>query len=950
MNPDVGPDPERWNRLETLFYQASDLHPRDWPVFLDQACGEDESMRQEVESLLAVADHTLSYLREPAIGTASELAASPVFAGRLIGPWQVLEAIGDGGMGRVYLARRADQAYEQKVAIKLMRADIRADPGMLLRFRTERQILARLNHPNIARLLDGGVCAEGLPYLVMEYVEGVPIDMYCRDRQLPIEARLRLFRTVCGAVEYAHRNLVIHRDIKPLNILVTPAGVPKLLDFGIARLLDPEFSGMARTRPSQRLLTPEYASPEQVRGSAVTTAADVYAMGVLLYELLAGTRPFRLKTDSPLEMARVICEQTPEPPSAANKGAEARRLRGDADKIVMMAIRKEPERRYASIEQFSADVEAYLEGYPLHARTATWSYQASTFVRRHKAAVAAAVLFALALTGFGVSMGVLARRADQERQTAERESQFLANMFQSAAPEVARGETITARTLLDRGAQRIDRELATEPPVRASLLETIAEAYRSLGLFGEAQTLAERSLQLDKAALGGNNPETLRTVELLAELDRDRGQYAQAEPLLSRVLDFKRATLGPASPEAARVMGELGECFYWEAKDDQAVSLLRKTLAIDRANGPEYGAETRNYLALTLERKGDFDEARQLLQESVDINRRKLGANSPDYAVSLHNLGSALIDRGDLAGAEKIIREAADIRRTVLGTDHPDFALSLNNLGYVLLEQNDWRRAEPLLKESLDINMNRLSPDNPRLAPPINNWARLLQAKGDVRAAEYYNRALSILKNAGAAATWPAAQVTANIGLLHFDHGEYAEAEKKAREAMELRRQLGGDRTPAFANSLIEVGEDRAFQGDPQSAEPMLRTALNIRREKLWPGHPAIMAAVVRLGEVLMAERKVTDAEPLLRDAVASVSREPFPLPAWQAAEAKNAYGECLRGLGRTREAEPLLTESRAALASDPRPPFRQGATALLISIATPFYPQQITPRQARTH
>ena len=420
-----------------MFYQASFWiwSCRDRPAFLDHACEGDDEIRKEVESLLESADQTLGYLQQPASQAAQakwsgEAERDPSTTRNTAGKADRSLAnysskrIGDGGMGRVYLASRADEVYEQKVAIKLMRADFGSDHDMLLRFSAERQILANLNHPNIARLLDGGVSAEGLPYLVMEYVEGVPIDAYCRDRHLSIEARLRLFRIVCGAVEYAHHNLVIHRDIKPANILVTAAGVPKLLDFGIARLLDPEFSGMARTRASQRLMTPEYASPEQVRGDPVTTVADVYSMGVLLYELLAGKRPFHIRTDSPLEIARAICEQSPQPPSAASESPDARQIKGDPDKVVMMAMRKEPERRYASAGEFSTDVTAYLEGYPLLARTDTWRYRAGTFVRRHKAGVAAAILFALALAGFGVGMGVLAKRAARQRQTAEREKQF----------------------------------------------------------------------------------------------------------------------------------------------------------------------------------------------------------------------------------------------------------------------------------------------------------------------------------------------------------------------------------------------------------------------------------------------------------------------------------------------------------------------------------------------
>ncbi len=934
MSLALTPDPERWRRLEVIFYQASDMDPHDRSAYLDQACVSDPDIRSDVESLLAAAEQTLGYLRNPALQAARQIVLNPFSANKLIGSWKILQSIGDGGMGQVYLACRADEAYEQKVAIKIMRADFGSDPGMLLRFRTERQILAKLNHPNIARLLDGGVTIEGLPYLVMEFVAGVPIDSYCRDGHLSIEARLRLFRTVCGAVEYAHRNLIIHRDIKPANILVTADGVPKLLDFGIARLIDPEFAGTARTRQSQVLMTPEYASPEQVRGEPVTTAADVYAMGILLYELLSGARPFRVRTDNPLEIARVICEQTPPPPSAANQGQDAKRLRGDLDRIVMMAIRKEPERRYASAEQFSADVHAYLGGYPLLARTSTWRYQTVTFLRRHNGAVAVAAVFVLALVAFSIGMWVLATRADRQRQTAEREKEFLARMFQSATPAEARGETITARMLLDRGAARIDRELAAEPQARASLLETIAEAYRSLGLWNESERFAQRSLKIAEPAFGAGSQETLPPVELLAELYRDKGRYAQAEPLLAKVLKAKQAAFGTTSPEAARVMAELAECFYWEAKDDQAMSLLRKTLAIDRANGPDYGAPTRNYLALTLERKGEFDEARQLLQEAVDIDRRTIGTKSPDYAISLHNLGSALIDRGDLSGAEKMIREAADIRRVVLGANHPDLVLSLNNLGYVLLEQGEWQKAEAPLKEALGIQSRLLEPGNPRLAAPINNWARFLQAKGSYDQAEdYYRRALTILEQAHAESTWPAAQITANLGSLRFDEGQYQAAEQCARRAMELRRKLGGEGTPAFANSLLETGVDRVFQGDADGAEPLLRQALAIRREKLWSGHPAILSAEIRMGETLVAEHKAIQAAPLLRDAVFAASHEPFALPAWQIAEAQNAYGECLRILGRPKEGEALLIESRAALASDPRPPFRRGATALLVQV-----------------
>src|SRR5580700_6574501 len=371
-------DSDHWNRLEKLFYQALDLEPTARIAFLNQACGDNASLRKEVESLLKSSDKTFSFLQKPIEEAVHHL--NSISHGQRVGPYQLTGLLGEGGMGKVYLATRADHLYEQEVAIKLMHAGAKSQ-GLLLRFTTERQILANLNHPNIARLLDGGVTEEESPYLVMEYVKGVSIDRYCRERSLAIKDRLQLFRTVCAAVEYAHKNLVVHRDIKPANILVTPEGMPKLLDFGIAKLLSLDPDEQALTRTTDRMMTPEYASPEQVRGDPITTSTDVYALGVLLYELLAGKRPFRLETTNPLEMVRIICEQDPIAPSRAeseNPGLAApdaaRKLSGDLDNIALMAMRKEPSRRYVSVAALAGDVQNYLTGYPVEARSATWKY------------------------------------------------------------------------------------------------------------------------------------------------------------------------------------------------------------------------------------------------------------------------------------------------------------------------------------------------------------------------------------------------------------------------------------------------------------------------------------------------------------------------------------------------------------------------------------------------
>jgi len=356
------PRSNRWLRIEHLFYTALEMEPGARPAFLDESCGSDPELRREVESLLESSNKTLGFLSEPVKNAVQGIAEEQAFSGKRIGAYQVLRVIGEGGMGKVYLAARADDLYKKEVAIKTVLGGSQPGSARLARFSSERQILANLDHPNIARLLDGGITEEGVSYLVMEYVDGERLDDYCRKNKLYTEQRLQLFCTICAAVEYAHKNLVVHRDLKPANILVTDDGVPKLLDFGIAKLLDPESGGNVRTLTSERMMTPDYASPEQVRGEPVTTSTDVYALGVLLYELLAGKRPFQLETTSAFEMARIICEQEPQPPSAmaaANAALAApdapRKLHGDLDNIVLMAMRKEPARRYVSVSALASD-------------------------------------------------------------------------------------------------------------------------------------------------------------------------------------------------------------------------------------------------------------------------------------------------------------------------------------------------------------------------------------------------------------------------------------------------------------------------------------------------------------------------------------------------------------------------------------------------------------------
>jgi serine/threonine-protein kinase len=891
--------------------------------FLNDACAGDSELRHEVGLLLASADKTLGWLKKPVDGAARELT----WVGRRIGPYGLVRPLGEGGMGRVFLAERADDQYQQLVAIKLMHADLWHSDTMLERFQAERQILANLNHANIARLLDGGMTSDGTPYLVMEFIDGVPLDEYCRANDLSVEEKLRLFLQICGAVEYAHRSLIVHRDIKPANVLVDRDGLPKLVDFGIAKLV--EADGRVSTKATAPLMTPEYASPEQLRGEPVTTATDVYGLGVLLYDLLSGTHPVAVHHGNPVELIRQICEVDPKPPSsiAVNRAAQ-RELKGDLDRIVLMAMRKEPERRYPSAAALANDVSAYIHGYSVVAHGGGWKYHAGKLVRRHKLIVGSLALVALSLAGFSAGMAMLMQRANRERLRAEHAATFLADMFRAATPQEARGRMVTARELLDRGADRVDKELTSEPAVQASLLYSIADAYSRLGVYDRARDLAQRSYSVRTRVMGPRDASTADSLFLFANATRLKGDYASAEPLFRQALDIRRTRLGDDSNVVADTLSFLGECLFLEGKDQEAEAKLREALTILRRHGSNVGSAARDYLARLLERKGDYLEATQLLTEAVEIDRRTEGSDSPSYTIALHNLAGALRRLGDLYSAEAMLNESLATERRVLGNNHPDLGYPLNLLGGVALEEGDARTAEPLLRESLGI-WSKLDPSNVLVVSSLNNWARLLQAQGKyVEARPYFERALATAQQQ-AGGMYTVARVLDDFALLEFDVGNYQAAGEKAGRALSMRRALhGGESAPDTALTMTTLAEARLFQGDAAAAEPILRQALEVVKMKLPEKYPPVTAAEIRLGEALTAEGKATAAEPILREAFASTSAPPFQIPMWQVGEAQSALGWCLAARGNLDEAYRLLQLSGENLAADPRPIFRKNAAA----------------------
>lgn len=791
--------PDRWQEVKAVLDGVLERHPSERTTFLELVCGRDRALREEVESLLAIEQETSGFLAAPVFGPFRD-QADILKEGERLGAYRVLRKIGHGGMGSVYLAVRADDAYEKRVAIKVLGLGTAEEIGR--RFRAERQILANLDHPNIAKLLDGGADENGRPYLVMEYVEGRPIDEHCADGALPLRERLELFQKVCAAVHFAHQNLVVHRDLKPANILVSPDGDPKLLDFGIAKLLDPGRHDPTFTEIGLRPMTLEYASPEQVAGETITTASDVYSLGVLLYRLLTGRSPYE-EAQGRQALERAVREIDPPWPSEVVKEREeARRLAGDLDTIVLRSLSKDSERRYASAEQLAADVRRHLDGLPVLARPDTVRYRTGKFVRRHRLGVSSAAAVLLIILSFGIAMTFLyrkaveeRRRSEAERERAEEVSEFLESLFAINDPGLSRGETITAREVLDRGAEQIIQDLETQPEVRAELMDTMGRAYRSLGLYTPARDLLERSLSLRRAHLDRDDPRIAESLHALAVLLRQTGDDGAAEPLVRAAVEIQVRFYGEEHAETLRGL---------------------------------------NNLASLLEARGELGPAEDLYRRVLHLKRQTLGDEHEDVARGLNNLATLLYSKGDLAAAEPLYREALTIRRKIYGRrPHPEVAANLNNLAALLGDRGDAERAERLYREALEMRRELYPEPHLDIARNCSNLASLLRDRGDLAAAEtLYREALSVADAIPEVQEHPIrAVILRNHADLLTETGRPAEAEPLAREALSIFRKAEPPQPMRIADAESVLGGCLAAQGRTAEAEPLLRGSLEILKD-----------------------------------------------------------------------------------------------------------------------
>jgi eukaryotic-like serine/threonine-protein kinase len=923
--------------LEPLLDQAFDLAPAERPAWLAEVRARTPDLAREVEALLAAEDEldVQGFLAEP-MCTDLPLPV-PSLAGRRLGAYTLERPLGQGGMGTVWLARRSDGRYEGMVAVKLLNLAL-LDPVGSERFRREGSALASLAHPNIARLGDAGVTDDGQPFLVLEYVEGRQIDRYCDDERLSPERRIALFLQVLGAVAHAHTNLIVHRDLKPSNILVTSDGTVKLLDFGIAKLLVEGATGGANastlTDVGGSALTPEYAAPEQISGAQVTTATDVYALGVLLYVLLAGRHPTGEGSRSAAEHLRAVIDTEPPRLSAAATGAAARatsldRLRrlyaGDLDNIVGKALKKRPEERYASVGAFADDLRRYLNHEPVSARPDSLRYRAGKFVRRNRIGVAVGAVAALALVAAAARERQLRGRAEGEARKAVAVEQFLLNVFGAAdplAPPDAHAGDVTARALLDRGAKRIDTSLTAQPEVRAELREALGRVYGNLGLYDSAAAQLRRSLAERRALHGPRHPEVAQAMDRLGVVLDKQDHLDAADTLLRGALAQRRALYGNRDDATAESAEHLADLLYDRTEYDAAEPLYREALATRRAlhgvDDPTVAA-TQIDLAQLLVAKGSYDSAATLYRDALAIRVRRLGESHPLTGDAMQGLAHAEEHLGHYDEAERVYRRALAANRKSVGDLHPNTSGTLNSLGQMLFKMGRSAEAESLLRESLALNRRIFGENHGSVSTNLGNLALIVRERGDLDEAERLLRqALAIDRAVYGREHVNVAFDLNELAVVLRLKGRVDLAVPTLREALAQMQKLAGDKSRGTIAVEIQLARALRESGHAGDAVPLLRDALNKLDPKNEDSQLLVIPAQATLGRTLTDMGRAEEALPLLESA-ATISRARVGPDHWRTAEAQLGLGECLMALRQYARADTLLRTAQATLAKQRR-------------------------------
>ena len=873
----------RWEQVESLFHQLLDAPQGDRERALIASCGADEQLRRELMELLAAHDAT------GPLGRLSQ-EAEPLPALEWIGPYRLIRTLGEGGMGVVYLAERSGDGFTQTVALKLIRAGY-ATTSLEMRLAEERRILAKLEHPGIARFIDGGSTSSGQPYVAMEYVEGVDLVQYCATHALTLRERLVLFCDVCDAVHYAHQQLVVHRDLKPGNIHVTRDGRPKLLDFGLAKVLEGEES--LEATQTAHWVTIGYASPEQLRHGRVSTLTDIYALGVVLYELLAGRRPHDLSGLGPAEMVRVVCDETVQPPSAtvgqtASVSESADRIRktirGDLDVIVLKALATDPDRRYNSAGALADDVRRFLDGRPVLARPDSVWYRASKFAVRHSAGVTAAVLVLLFLTtGLGVALWQAreARIARERAETAMRQSDdvtsFLLGLVAASDPMSALVDTVAAREILRRGTSEAER-LGAQPALQARMFDALGEIYDKLGRHGDAERLLTRSLALRRAALGPAHADVAISLQRLGTHYRTMSAYPRAETLYLDALRMRQRLLDPNDPAIAETLGYLGFLMPYlgrlpesESYYRQSVAILRRTL---RPTDDRLSAMLIP-LATALSRSGKIDESEAALREAVELRQLAHGSTHASVAEAQIYLADLLMgQRGQYTEAERLYRQALAVQRSEYGDRSLQLIHAMNSLVDIVERQGHTDEAEKLLREILAIRQGVLGPRHEQVGESKADLAGFLRRQHRYAESEQlYREALSTYDSTVGPQHALVASATADLASLLMEVGRYREADQLFVGAIALDGRLSGPRHIRMAAWLTDHARVLTLTGRYREAEGELVRALAIVQSQRPDTHSDVQRVLRGFVGLYRAWGRPSDAERYARRLVADGTR-----------------------------------------------------------------------------
>ena len=882
-------NPTRWQLMQQLVESAVELGPEDRACFLDQSCAGSPTLRTAVDGMLSAYGLTDNFF-EGAIGIAAARIGigHELTAADSIGPYRIAGLLGHGGMGSVYRAQRADDQFRQAVAVKVVRTSPGTNQELFARFRAERQILANINHPNIARLLDGGVTEDGRPYLVMEYVEGTTLDRYVKEAAPSLPDRLALFQALCAAIQYAHQNLIVHRDLKPANILITAEGTPKLLDFGIAKLLAPDTSPNARhdahpdtiiyTRPAERLMTPEYASPEQITGQTITTATDIYSLGVLLYELLANRRAFQLSGLSSAEIEKLICETQPQPPSTLSAEAPtpasriAHRKQSDLDRITLKAMHKLPERRYASAADLSLDVQRYLDGFPVAARPDTVGYRTRRFIQRHKLAFATAVLFLLTIVGLSVNLAVQARRARREAASADAVSNYLVGLFNLTQPDSTQGRSVSARELLDQGTQTLDRQWTGEPTVKAHLLSTLGSVYYQLGALDQAANLFNHSIEIYTHETGADSPVVADLSNSLGEVELDKGDYVhslQHYRAAVRIFEETRpesAELADAMDGVSGVLWELGSFKESEQYHIKCIAMASRILGPD---APQTLVDKNNYQVLLVD-MGRYTQAESLAREVLAARLKLFGPTNAHTASSVFNLAVVLFKEGRLAQAKPLFDQSLATRRILYGNEHHNIAKTLMYLGLYFRQLGDYASARESAEQAVRMTAKLQSEQSLDTAAAEDSLALILLDQHDPTAARLW--ANKALRTRTAQPTPSPALISLSydhLGLIDLAEGQLTPALTNIQSALRMRQAFYTPDSDLIATSYISLGRVQSARRELKPALTAFQAALRIAKQDFGSApHPLTIEALNGIGTASLATGDTPTASAALTESM----------------------------------------------------------------------------------